>query len=57
MSVVTLTFTLEKKAKSAGGDKYVCVDQPEFTIYVPQSIARKENAPAQQLLVSIQVGK
>jgi hypothetical protein len=40
-----LTFTLEKKAKSAGGDKYVCTSQPEFNIYVPQTISRSNNVP------------
>jgi len=33
-------FTLEKKAKSAGGDKYQCVEIPEFNIYFPQVISR-----------------
>ena len=28
---VVLVFKLEKKAKSSGGDKYVCETQPEFT--------------------------
>jgi hypothetical protein len=49
-----LVFTLEKKAKSAGGDKYVCETLPEFNIYVPQSISRKENSqPSETLHVTI----
>jgi hypothetical protein len=33
-------FTLEKKAKSAGGDKYQCDTIPEFNIYFPQVVSR-----------------
>ena len=33
-------FTLEKKAKTAGGDKYQCDTIPEFNIYFPQVISR-----------------
>uniref|UniRef100_A0A6C0KGW7 Uncharacterized protein n=1 Tax=viral metagenome TaxID=1070528 RepID=A0A6C0KGW7_9ZZZZ len=57
MSTV-LVFTLEKKAKSGGGDKYVCNtqdSQQEFNIYIPQTISRKDNVPHQSLQVTIQV--
>lgn len=54
MSSTTLTFTLEKKAKSSGGDKYVCSTQPEFNIYVPQSISRIGSKPSETLEVVIQ---
>ncbi len=48
-----LTFILEKKAKSAGGDKYVCTTQNEFNIYVPQTISRKGGVPFETLHVTI----
>ena len=49
----SLIFTLEKKAKSAGGDKYVCSRLPEFNIYVPQGLSRKDNSPVQTLYVTV----
>lgn len=56
-----LEFIIVQKAKSKGGDKYACVSNPEFTIYVPQSISRKgsnveeplEN-PRQKLKITIE---
>jgi hypothetical protein len=45
----TFVFNLEKKAKSSGGDKYVCETQPEFNIYVPQTISR-ENGKTHDIL-------
>ena len=49
-----LVFTLEKKAKSGGGDKYVCETLPEFNIYIPQTISRKGSAgPHQTLQIKI----
>ena len=51
-TALKLTFTLEKKAKSAGGDKYVCTTQPEFNIYVPQTISRSNNVPKTTLDIS-----
>lgn len=67
MSTV-LVFTLEKKAKSGGGDKYVCDrcdrcdssdNQQEFNIYIPQTISRKDNGnvPHQSFQVTIQTVK
>ena len=54
MSEELLLFTLEKKAKSGGGDKYVCETLPEFNMYIPQTISRKENGqPSQTLQVTI----
>ena len=49
----TFVFMLEKKAKSAGGDKYVCETLPEFNMYIPQTISRKDNTPHQTLHVTI----
>jgi hypothetical protein len=43
-------FKLEKAAKSRGGDKFVCVAQPDFNIYFPQSISRPNSARPCQLL-------
>lgn len=36
-----LTFNLNKIAKNKGADRYVCDTNPEFNIYVPQNISRK----------------
>lgn len=33
-------FTLEKQAKSGGGDKYQCDSIADFNIYFPQAISR-----------------
>ncbi len=47
-------FKLEKAAKSSGGDKFVCESQPEFNIYFPQTISRRDAAvpcPVLQLRV------
>ena len=46
----TYVFKLEKAAKSSGGDKFVCVAQPEFNIYFPQTISRQDRARPSQLL-------
>ena len=53
----SLVFTLEKKAKSGGGDKYVCDTQQEFNIYVPQTISRKDNVPHSHLYITINTEK
>jgi hypothetical protein len=50
-----LVFKLEKKAKSAGGDKYVCETQPEFNIYVPQTISRDNGKTHDTLHITISV--
>lgn len=39
----TLTFEIQKEAKSSGGDKFVCKTMPFFNIYFPQKISRDEN--------------
>ncbi len=50
----TLTFKLDKKAKNAGGDKYICTDNKEFSIYFPQNISRDDkNECLETLNVSI----
>jgi len=37
---ITLTFTIEKIARTVGGDKYSCDTIQDFSIYVPQKISR-----------------
>ena len=39
-----LIFTLDKAAKKAGGDKYICQrpGKQEITIYLPQDISRPD---------------
>jgi hypothetical protein len=44
------TFILNKQAKKAGGDKYICKSNEEFVIYFPQSISRKDNNEAKKEL-------
>ncbi len=48
-----LEFMLVQKAKSKGGDKYACVANPNFTIYVPQTISRVKDVPYLKLQVNI----
>jgi len=47
------TFVLEKEAKSKGGDKYVCESNPEFNIYIPQNISRKEGKVSPKLIITV----
>ena len=53
ISTAPLKFTLEKRAKNAGGDKYVCDTQPDFNIYIPQGLSRVNNVPVQSLWITI----
>lgn len=48
-----LEFILVQKAKSKGGDKYVCVSDPTFSIYVPQTISRIDDQPHSNLKINI----
>jgi hypothetical protein len=48
-----MDFILVQKAKSKGGDKYVSVQDPTFSIYVPQSISRVGDIVSQKLVVTI----
>ena len=50
---VELFFTLENKAKNAGGDKYVCTTNPTFNIYFPQTISRVGGKSIDRLKVNI----
>jgi hypothetical protein len=34
------TFNIDKKAKKTGGDKFVCKEIENFSIYFPQEISR-----------------
>lgn len=46
-------FVLAQKAKSKGGDKYVCASDPSFSIYVPQSRSREGDNVHQNLYIFI----
>ena len=48
-----MDFVLTQKAKSKGGDKYTCVSDPTFTIYVPQTISRVNDVPHPKLSIDI----
>ena len=53
-SKVSLTFNLAQKAKSKGGDKYLCETNESFNIYVPQEISRNvQKEPKKTLTVTI----
>lgn len=53
MSSQTLVFVLSQKAKSKGGDKYICSTDPNFNIYIPQTISRNNAEPHKELIISI----
>jgi hypothetical protein len=38
------TFNLQKAAKGKGGDKYECATNPEFNMYIPQTVSRPNDA-------------
>jgi hypothetical protein len=50
---MNLEFMLVQKAKSKGGDKYACISDPSFTIYVPQTISRVDEQPHPKLKIEI----
>jgi hypothetical protein len=50
----TFTFTLVQKAKSLGGDKYMCDSNKDFIIYVPQSESRTDKVPSETLKITIE---
>lgn len=43
-----LTFVLNKEAKKSGGDKYICKDNEDFIIYLPQYISRNDKNKAKK---------
>ena len=47
------TFTLSKKAKSGGADKYDCSTIEGFNIYFPQTISRVNNVPVENIKITI----
>jgi hypothetical protein len=51
---VTLNFTIEKIAKTTGGDKYICESLPDFNMYIPQKFSRpdKENV-CENIIITI----
>jgi hypothetical protein len=53
-----LLFTLEKKATSNGGDKYVSTYEYETVqIYFPQSLTRKKGEPVKHLTMELGFSK
>ena len=49
-----LEFTLVQKAKKSGGDKYTCISDDTFVIYVPQNISRVNGEPKQTITMTIE---
>jgi hypothetical protein len=43
-----------KKAQKTGGDKYVCIDDESFVIYIPQSISRANGQVKNALSIIIE---
>jgi hypothetical protein len=50
---MSLEFILVQKAKSKGGDKYMSVEDPTFSIYVPQVLSRVGDQPHPKLKINI----
>lgn len=49
-----MDFKLVQKAKSKGGDRYECVTDPTFTIYIPQNLSRNtNNIPHEKIQLNI----
>jgi hypothetical protein len=48
-----MEFMLVQKAKKTGADKYACISDPNFTIYVPQTISRVGDVPHPKLQLDI----
>lgn len=45
-----MIFQILKQAKKTGGDKYVCVDDETFSIYIPQNISRDSDGKVKETL-------
>lgn len=48
----SLVFGLVQKAKAKGGDKYACEDDEKFTVYIQQTVSRKDGEPFEKLYVN-----
>jgi hypothetical protein len=47
-------FVLTQKAKSKGGDKYVCETDENFNIYLPQTTSRPDSKePLQKVVITV----
>lgn len=44
------SFILNKKAKSKGGDKYICSSNNDWNIYFPQEISRNNEGEPKQII-------
>ena len=49
-----MIFKILKKAQKTGGDKYVCIDDESFVIYIPQSMSRSNGEVKNTLTVTIE---
>jgi hypothetical protein len=49
-----MIFKIMKKAQKTGGDKYVCIDDESFVIYIPQSISRANGQVKNALSIIIE---
>lgn len=45
-----LKFVLEKEAKDKGADRYKCITNEDFVIYIPQTISRKSISLDKQII-------
>ena len=50
-----LEFKLDKPAKRAGGDKYICVQHDDFNIYIPQYYSRVDGEPMKKIKIIIEI--
>ena len=53
--MVDLEFKLDKPAKRSGGDKYICIEQDDFIIYIPQCHSRVDGEPIKKIIISLSV--
>ena len=51
-----MIFHIEKQAKKSGGDKYVCLTDKNFIIYLPQNVSRDDHGQVKEK-VSINISQ
>ncbi len=51
--MIDLEFKLDKPAKRSGGDKYMCTEQDDFVIYIPQCYSRVDGEPVKKIKITI----
>ncbi len=52
-TMIDLEFKLDKPAKRSGGDKYMCTEQDDFVIYIPQCYSRVDGEPVKKIKITI----